>query len=153
MSVFWPISIYTRVVLAGCIKVDLISRKRFLSLNPEDISSDNNLPKEMVTLANEIIAGMPERIKSCLPPDVPPGGDISGLLTAAETTVNSCRDRSSSYSSFSSSCSSCHTPPGVSAGVVAADDSGISTPPEGLSFDEYRYVAFHISVLFSSYAV
>ena len=98
----------------------------------------------MVTLANEIIAGMPERNKLGLPPHAPPGGDIPGLLEAAEMTVNSCRDRSSSYSSFSSSCSSCHTPPGVSAGVVSADDSGISTPLEGLVCDEYRCVKFDL---------
>ncbi len=76
----------------------------------------------MMTLVNQIIAAMPERIKMS-----PSRMDDSAMM---EEVYFHQRERSSSHSSFSSY-SSCATPP-------CADDSGISTPLEGLAYEEYR---------------
>ncbi|XP_048258670.1 calmodulin-binding transcription activator 2-like [Haliotis rufescens] len=79
---------------------------------------DHEGKNQMVTLANQIIAAMPERIK---------------LSPAKEEECGvSSRARSESYSSAPSQGS----PPTSSFG----DDSGISTPmTDSLAFDEYRY--------------
>jgi len=89
-----------------------------------------------MTLANQIIAAMPERIK------VSPTASKDLLMDE----INSRRSRTSSaYGSFSSASA---TPPpqiiaaaakgGVAISSSAPEDTGISTPRDELSFLEYR---------------
>jgi len=82
----------------------------------------------MMTLASQIIAAMPERIK----------------LTPNSEEIDGRRNRAASYGSFSSysSCSSNTTPPVVVIPTTVsstAEDSGVSTPLDGNSaFQEFR---------------
>ena len=91
-------------------------------LYPDDgIQQDRD--NQMITLANQIIAAMPEHIKYC------PGASSDELHVEE---VFSVQDRRSSYGSYSSS-GSAPTPP-------CTEDSGISTPLEGMAFEEYRLI-------------
>ena len=83
----------------------------------------------MMTLVNQIIEAMPERIKSS-PSRF--GEEEEVMMEDAEWNRRT-RERSSSHSSFSSY-STATTPP------CHQDDSGISTPLEALADQEYRCV-------------
>ena len=124
----WYISRGTYVTLvtkATVSNLDLVmfSEQLFLSVGAGSEETQN----QIVTLANQIIAAMPERIKLS-----PSRGDEDMLVDAGMPQ----RERSSSHSSFSSYSSSA-TPP-------CADDSGISTPLEGLAYEEYRWVRLRV---------
>ncbi|CAL1535520.1 unnamed protein product, partial [Lymnaea stagnalis] len=99
-------------------------------IDVERISSDEEVDgnkegskHQMVTLANQIIAAIPERIK--LSP--PKGDDVDD--------ASSGRGRSESHSSLPSQ--------GSPRPSSFGDDSGISTPmTDSLAFEEYRYPEF-----------
>jgi len=106
----------------------------------EDVGPSN----QMMTLASQIIAAMPERIK------LSPSQSKQLLADEIQARRNRAGSYGSSFSSYSSACSSNVTPPpsAVAANHGAgftAEDSGVSTPLDGPSFLEYRStVTVHI---------
>ena len=97
----------------------LVQQRKYRSIvNVSGTDGSEEAKQQMVTLAKQIIAAMPERIKYS-----PSRGD--------DLIVDTTRERSSSYSSIASQPS-----PHASS---YEEDSGISTPMrEGFAFDEYR---------------
>jgi len=87
----------------------------------------------MMTLASQIIAAMPERIK------LSPSQSKQLLADEIQARRNRAGSYGSSFSSYSSACSSNVTPPNTNP-AFNTEDSGVSTPLDGPSFLEYRFV-------------
>ncbi|KAI8795578.1 calmodulin-binding transcription activator 1 [Biomphalaria glabrata] len=101
----------------------IIDVERISSDEEVDSNNKDGSKHQMVTLANQIIAAIPERIK--LSP--PKGDDVDD--------ASSGRGRSESHSSLPSQ--------GSPRPSSFGDDSGISTPmTDSLAFEEYRYPEF-----------
>ena len=88
----------------------------------------------MMTLASQIIAAMPERIK------LSPSQSKQLLADEIQARRNRAGSYGSSFSSYSSACSSNVTPPSTVTASFNAEDSGVSTPLDGPSFLEYRFI-------------
>ncbi|CAG5129969.1 unnamed protein product, partial [Candidula unifasciata] len=100
----------------------LIDVERISSDEEVDANKDGN-KHQMVTLANQIIAAIPERIK------------LSPSKADEVDDASSSRGRSESHSSLPSQ--------GSPRPSSFGDDSGISTPmTDSLAFEEYRYPEF-----------